>query len=248
MPLFGWEVAIFPPGLQKPLYMQLPVGWLRPGEDITVAGPSFSLARRARLVAGLSRSRIPGGFELVAPDGRVVDRAGMAGGPKATIAGTGVPAPRKLGAQSAYVRKRIRGRLVDTENNARDFTYEHLAVAQTQVIRFTSSPPRPAAVGSRYRVNAVGGGSGKKVKFGISGRATKRACKLVSADLIRFTRVGTCVIKATQLGNLRYYSAQPVYQRILVRRHGSVLDFVPQSVGRSTGAAGGLSVANPFVG
>jgi len=134
-----------------------------------------------------------------------------------------VPLPRRLGAQSAYVRKRS-DHLIDTDNNAHDFTYQSLAVAHTQIIRFTSLPPSHATVDGRYRVRAVGGSSGKQVKFHISRHSTRHACKLVGADVVRFTGPGTCVVKATQLGNLAYYAARPVYQSIRVQRRRLAVD------------------------
>jgi hypothetical protein len=213
MPLFGWRVAVFFPGLKQPIQVPLAAGNLGPGGEVTAAGTNLTLPSHPKVVAiGPSVISIPGGFEVFGPDGSLSDRAGEAGGPKDAIAGTGVPVPGKkvFGSQSAFERKIVSGKLANTGNNARDFVFTSLAKKQT--IRFLSKPPRGASVGGHYKPRAVGGRSGKPVKF-----SAKGACKL-RGSVVTFTRAGTCVITATQAATLSYSAAAPVHQRIKVRK------------------------------
>jgi hypothetical protein len=213
MPLYGWRVAGFLARMKKPIQVPLPVGTLGPGAEATASGPNLTLPRHPEVVAvGPSAVAIPGGFEVFAPDGSLSDRAGEVRGPKDAIAGIGVPIPRKqvFGSQSAFKRKTAHGSLIDTGNNARDFVFTSVAIKQK--IRFLSKPPRHAKVGRHYRLRAVGGRSGKRVKF-----SAKGACKLHRRTLITFTHVGLCTIKATQAGSLTYSPAPPTFQRIKVK-------------------------------
>jgi hypothetical protein len=213
MPLFGWRVAVFLPHVKKPIQLPLPAATLGAGAEVTVSGTNLTLPGHPRVVrTGPSFIAIPGGFEVFAPDNSVSDRAGEVGGPKDAIEGNGVPIPGKkvFGSQSAFERKTAQGKLVDPGNTARDVLFKSFAKRQT--IHFLSKPPGNATVGGRYHVRARGGASGKHVKFSARG-----ACK-VRGSLVTFTRVGTCVITATQAGSVSYAAGAPVSQRIKVRK------------------------------
>ena len=65
-----------------------------------------------------------------------------------------------------------------------------------QAVRFTSSPPSPAAVGGTYAVAASGGGSGEPVSFSIDS-GSGAVCS-VSGGTVTFNQPGSCVIDANQ--------------------------------------------------
>jgi hypothetical protein len=218
MPMFGWRVAIFVPERRKPILTSLPPGRLAPGATIAVAGPSFTLRRRTRVVVGANRLRIPGGFELIAPDGRVSDRAGVTGARRVTIEHRGLPrlSGRALSSQGAYVRRLRGSNLVDTGNNARDFVYRRLTPALSQRTRFASHPPHPGRAGRYYRVRTVRGRSGEPVKLRLGSGSGHGVCTL-KGHLVHFTHAGTCVVVASQRGGLLFAPAPAARQVIRVR-------------------------------
>ena len=84
-----------------------------------------------------------------------------------------------------------------------------VAVAlQTQTIVVTSSPYQ-APVGSTYTVTATGGPSGNPVTF----RVTPATCS-ITGNVVRFTHVGLCIIRALQEGNRNYRPAPTATQTI----------------------------------
>ena len=83
-----------------------------------------------------------------------------------------------------------------------------------QAITFTSTPPVNAAVGGPgYTVSATGGASGNAVTFSID--AASVGCTL-SAGIVRFVGIGSCVINANQLGNANLGAAPKAQQTIVV--------------------------------
>jgi hypothetical protein len=213
---YGWEVGIVVPGIAKPIEQPLPFAWLAPGAEVTVAGPHFSLGPVVPVDAvGPPSLAAASGFELVAPDGTVADRAGLTGADSDLVEGTGltVPGSDQPVTQSAFVRRSTNGVLDDTGDNADDFVYSSQVREQTLV--FASTPPAPATVGSTYDVVAAGGGSTSPVELSIAASSTSGACSL-SGSTVRFTGEGTCVVEANQAGDIDYDAAAAVFQSIEV--------------------------------
>ena len=68
-----------------------------------------------------------------------------------------------------------------------------------QVVRFTSTPPRHAKVGSTYHAKATGNRLGRVVRLSVVG-----SCSIGWNGLVRFTTRGTCSVFAHQVGNADY--------------------------------------------
>ena len=83
-----------------------------------------------------------------------------------------------------------------------------------QAIRFTSTPPSPAAVGGTYSVAASGGGSGDPVSFSID-PGSSAVCSF-SGGTVTFNHPGSCVIDANQDGNAQYQHAPQARQTVTV--------------------------------
>lgn len=218
---YGWEVGIVVPGIAEPIEQPLPFAWLAPGAEVTVAGPHFSLGPVVPVDAvGPPALADASGFELVAPDGTVADRAGLTGADSDLVEGTGltVPGSDQPVTQSAFVRRSTNGVLDDTGDNADDFVYS--SQVREQTLAFASSPPAPATVGSTYDVVAAGGGSTSPVELSIAANSTSGACSL-SGSTVRFTGEGTCVVEANQAGDIDYAAAAAVFQSIEVSAAGS---------------------------
>ena len=204
IPLYGWKIGVFMPGQSTPVLEALPAQDLAPGAKITLAGPNFSLAPfTSNLVSGPPITANPGGFELVSSDGTVSDRAGIAGAPDSAYSGTPLAAPSgdQIVAQSAFVRRSSGGTLVDTDDNASDFTYQ--SQLRSQTIQFTTRPPADATVGGTYAVAATGGGSGNPVTFTAATTSLPAPC-MVLGSVVTFFSPGTCEIDAHQAGDIRY--------------------------------------------
>jgi hypothetical protein len=215
MPLYGWKVSVFLPKTRTQIYVPLPPQTLGPNADMTISGPYLSLTSFGNVGAiGPSGSAVPGGFELIAPDGTVTDRAGQVDAPAGAIDGTGVPDQhgQALAAQRAYVRRTSGRALVDTGNNAADFVLT--SFARANAIRFRSKAPSHAAVGGKYKVKATGR-SISPVTFSIGRRSSKGACTISGAE-VEFTAPGTCVVTAHQAADLLYLAARAVSQSIRV--------------------------------
>jgi hypothetical protein len=99
---------------------------------------------------------------------------------------------------------------------------------QAQTITFTSTAPASAKYsGSSYTVTANGGGSGNAVTFTIDSTATS-VCS-VTAGVVSFTGVGTCVINANQATNTNYLAATQVQQSFAVGKATPTLAFTSTS-------------------
>ncbi len=213
--LYGWQVGIFVPGLTSPLFVSLPVETLATGATVTVAGPYFSMSPLISVDAiGPSSVANPGGFEIISPDGTLIDSAGQVGAPSGAVAGTGlaIPTGTDITAQSAYVRDFASGALVDTNNNAADFTYRNIQLAQSPLI-FTSSATN-TFVGDTYSPTATGGSSGNAVTFAIDPSSTPGTCDIVSS-VVEFLGAGTCIVDASMTGGTQYLNVS-ASQSILV--------------------------------
>ncbi|HVS86215.1 MAG TPA: putative Ig domain-containing protein [Gaiellaceae bacterium] len=208
IPLYGWKVGVFMPGQSTPLLETLPPGSLAPNQEVTLSGPTFSLAPFATNdVIGPSIVANPGGFELVASDGTVSDKAGVAGAPAAAYSGTALPVPTGSAAvaQSAFVRRSSDATLVDTDDNASDFAYQ--SQRRSQTVSFLSSPPAHAVVGGMYDLEATGSAdSGIPVTYSNGDGSTPGTC-LVDGSHVSFLAPGICVVEADQAGDVRYSAA-----------------------------------------
>lgn len=213
--LAGWNAGVLPAGGKR--FVLVPFGHetLQPGGTAVVGGPAYSLSKEMRQsVVGPGLVGLPGGFEVVAPDGSVTDLAGEAGAPKGTFAGTGAAFPQKIkvSLQDAFVRQGFAdNQLVNTGNNAADFTYSHALLPQ--VITFTSTPPSPALVGRTYAVTVTGGGSGEPIT--LKAVSPAEACSL-SGSTVSFTGIGACELVAHQAAQGSYLKAQTAVQRFVV--------------------------------
>ncbi len=93
----------------------------------------------------------------------------------------------------------------------------------SQVITFTSTAPTNAVVdGPTYIPTATGGASGNPVVLTLDAAST--GCSL-SAGVISFPAVGTCVIDADQAGNTNYNAAAQVQQSFAVSKINQVITF-----------------------
>lgn len=84
-----------------------------------------------------------------------------------------------------------------------------------QTITFTSVPPASPVIGAQYTVTAQGGGSGYPVTFAIDPSSGK-ICVLSGGQTVTFLSAGTCIIDATQAGNLQFEAAPQAQQSITV--------------------------------
>ena len=127
IPLTGWDIGIQQAGSKKPDLIPIGTGKLRPDGTAVLAGTAFSL--RSKLPVhrfGATVVPLDSGFQIVAPNGAVVDAAGVRGAVRGLVAGRGVSYPRDLhrGQQGAFVRKGYASEgPVDTGDNARNFSF-----------------------------------------------------------------------------------------------------------------------------
>src|SRR5690606_28821555 len=81
-----------------------------------------------------------------------------------------------------------------------------------QRILFTSTPPDPGFTGTKYKVQAEGGGSGKTI---VVSTLTPEVCS-VSGKTVTLLAAGTCTVAADQAGAARYFPAPRVTQSFAV--------------------------------
>ena len=93
---------------------------------------------------------------------------------------------------------------------------------QTQSISFTSTPSS-AVVNAVYTPAATGGGSGQAVTLAIDD-SSSGVCTL-TAGIVTFDHVGTCVINANQVGTIDYREAPQVQQTIIVGKANQTIAF-----------------------
>jgi hypothetical protein len=143
LPLGGWDVGVQPYGSTTPVFVPFTPSTIAPGGTAVIAGPAFSLAATFPLSAiGPARLAVPGGFELVAPDGIVTDVAGETGAPAALHAGRGATFPSTITVsdEDAFVRiGAAGGSPVDTDTNAADFTYGSALYGSSRGYRLVGS-------------------------------------------------------------------------------------------------------------
>jgi hypothetical protein len=113
---------------------------LAPGASRLVTGPFFSRDDRgAPAAVGAASVGLPGGFQVIAPNGTMVDRAGEAGAAAGFFAGTPLAEEAPIAGQGAYQRKLAGGVLVNTDDNAADF--EFVTVGDTSAHDGAAAPP-----------------------------------------------------------------------------------------------------------
>jgi hypothetical protein len=102
-----------------------------------------------------------------------------------------------------------------------------------QTINFTSTAPVSAQVGgATYTPTATGGASGNPVIFTIDDTAS--AVCSISAGVVSFDAIGTCVIDANQDGTDIYHAAPQVQQSFVVGKGAQTINFT------STAPAGAM--------
>jgi Putative Ig domain len=147
LPLTGWDLGVQPLATSTATLLPIGTGTLAPGATTVVSGPSYSLNTQLPTSAvGPGLLALPGGFEVVAPNGSVVDVAGETGAPDSLYAGTAASYPTTVDVfqQDAFVRTGFAsGSPVDTDDNAADFTYGPAVVPATPSAAPT--PPAPPA-------------------------------------------------------------------------------------------------------
>ena len=87
----------------------------------------------------------------------------------------------------------------------------------TQSISFVSPIPSNATVGASLYAPTATATSGLPVQFSIDASSTSGACA-ISAGIVSFTGVGSCIVDATQLGNVNYDAAIEQQQLVPVGR------------------------------
>jgi len=103
----------------------------------------------------------------------------------------------------------------------------------SQTINFTSTPPVGAVVGGpTYTPTATGGASGNPVTFTIDPTASS-VCS-ISAGVVSFEGIGTCVIDADQAGDNDYHAASQLQQSFAVGKGAQTINFT------STAPAGAM--------
>jgi hypothetical protein len=135
MLLDGWELQL-PVRSGGTGTTDLGDGTLAPGASRLVTGPFFSRAVLGKPDAvGPPTAAFPGGFQVVAPDGTVSDRAGEAGAPAGYFAGTPTPVEPILPRQGAYVRRTSGWFMANTGDNAKDFTWVVDPIVRNRLLR-----------------------------------------------------------------------------------------------------------------
>ncbi|WP_336911375.1 choice-of-anchor D domain-containing protein, partial [Aestuariivirga sp.] len=84
----------------------------------------------------------------------------------------------------------------------------------SQTINFTSGAPSAVVDGSTYTPTATGGASGNPVVFSVDASSSS-VCSM-SAGVVSFVAVGSCVINASHAGNDNYNSASQAQQTLTV--------------------------------
>jgi hypothetical protein len=132
--LTGWSLGTIPlyptkdsHGNPIPTKISLGTGDLAPGASIVVTGPYSSLSNPDIIGPGFLSD--PGGFQIVAPDGTIVDQAGEIGANPSVVSGPeptpGVTPPTgaDMVAEKAFTRILNGSVPQDTDDNAVDFSY-----------------------------------------------------------------------------------------------------------------------------
>ncbi len=137
IPMKGWHVAVQQPGLKTPLPVALGDAKLKPGATEILASPEFSLRKQLAVTAfGPTTLPIISGFQIIAPNGAVIDAAGVRGAMKGLTAGTGVHYASKgfpKHEQYAFVRKGFtQRRPVDTNNNSANFSFGKVVTSRAK--------------------------------------------------------------------------------------------------------------------
>ena len=124
------------------------------------------------------------------------------------------------------------------------------AVKSNQTISFTSANPSPVTVGGAPYTPTATATSGLAVALTLD--ATSTGCTL-TAGVVNFTAVGTCVVDANQAGNGTWNAAPQVQQSITVNKGNQTISFTsanpsPVTVGGApytptATATSGLAVA-----
>ncbi len=92
-----------------------------------------------------------------------------------------------------------------------------------QTTSFTSVNPSPVLVGGPTYTPTATATSGLSVTFTIDGASTA-GCS-ISAGVVSFTAVGTCVVDANQAGNANWNAAAQVQQSITVNKGNQTINF-----------------------
>jgi len=135
------------------------------------------------------------------------------------------------------------GTCVVDANQAGDSNYDaaaqdqqSIAVELAQTISFASVNPSPTTVGAANYTPTATATSSLAVAFTLDGTST--GCSL-TAGVVSFTGVGTCVVDANQGGNTTYAPAPRVQQSIVVGKGSQTISFTsvnpsPITVGAPT--------------
>jgi hypothetical protein len=103
-------------------------------------------------------------------------------------------------------------------------TQQFQVAKASQTITFTSSVPMDAVVGGvGYTPTATGGGSGDPVTFSID--ATTSGTCSISAGVVTYQHVGTCVVDADQAGDADHLAANRVQQSVAVGQGSQAINF-----------------------
>jgi hypothetical protein len=103
-------------------------------------------------------------------------------------------------------------------------TQQFQVAKASQTINFTSTAPTAAVVGGAgYAPTATGGGSGNPVTFTIDPTASG-VCK-ISAGVVTYQHVGTCVVDADQAGDADHLAANRVQQSVAVGQGSQAINF-----------------------
>jgi hypothetical protein len=146
IPLAGWHVGLQQPGATDPELITLGTGTLAPGGTAVVTTTGSNVRSQLSVTSlGTPQVAVESGFEVVAPNGAVVDAAGVSGALPELVKGTGVAYPASLTTAQlgyAFVRRGFAdGHPVDTDDNAADFVFTRpVGIADT-----TTSPPSTTA-------------------------------------------------------------------------------------------------------
>lgn len=93
--------------------------------------------------------------------------------------------------------------------------------AAPQSIRFT--PPASGSYGSTATLSATGGGSENPITFSVDGSSSGQCS--ISASVVSYTGVGTCVIDANQAGNHDYGPATQVQGTVTITPLAQAITF-----------------------
>jgi len=159
VPLAGWRVGLQQTGAATSETVPLGTGTLAPGATALVTTSTSSLQRIGPTAFAAPTVEVVSGFEIVAPNGAVVDAAGVAGALPALVRGTGVSYPTTATAAQAryaFVRRGFAdGAPVDTDDNAADFTFSP-AVSLPETAAVPSTPTITAKVTSAAARSGAG--------------------------------------------------------------------------------------------